>query len=374
MKLAFCLFKYFPYGGLQRDFLRIAEECIRRGHTVTVYCMSWEGYCPPDLIVKLVRTRGLQNHSRCKSFVKRVHPQLTRENYDRIIGFNKMPGLDFYYAADTCYQARVRAKHKEWWYRWLPRYHQWIAYEKAVFGIQKHTHILLIAKAQQTVFARYYGTQPERFHLLPPGIAKDRIAPENALEVREAARKEFGFTPNEFLVLFVGSGFKTKGLDRALLGLAALPKELRDTTKLWVVGKDNQDLFVQKAHNLGLDNQVTFLGGRDDIPRLMLAADLLVHPAYHENTGTVLLEAIVSGLPVLTTDVCGYANYVLQAEAGIVLHTPFKQDEFNQSLQDMLLSFSKRKQWQQNGIAFAKKADLYSMPERAVDMIELLQC
>src|SRR6185312_15724785 len=241
MKLAFCLFKYFPYGGLQRDFLRIAEECIRRGHSVTVYCMSWEGPCPPDLTVKLIRTRGLQNHTRCKSFVKRLRPHLARENYDRVIGFNKMHGLDFYYAADVCFQARVHSKHKSWWHQWLPRYRQWIAYERAVFDIQKRTHILLIAKAQQAVFARYYGTQPERFHLLPPGIAKDRIAPDNAAEIRENARCEFGLSENDFLLLLVGSGFRTKGLDRILLSLAVLPKQLKATTKLWVVGKDNPE-------------------------------------------------------------------------------------------------------------------------------------
>jgi hypothetical protein len=42
----------------------------------------------------------------------------------------------------------------------------------------------------------------------------------------------------------------------------------------------------------------------------LLGADLLIHPAYNENTGTVLLEAVVAGLPVLTTAVCGYAHYI----------------------------------------------------------------
>ena len=43
MKLAFCLFKYFPYGGLQRDFVRIARACIERGHTVEAFCLAWQG-------------------------------------------------------------------------------------------------------------------------------------------------------------------------------------------------------------------------------------------------------------------------------------------------------------------------------------------
>ena len=41
--LAFCLFKYFPHGGLQRDMLRIALACQLRGYSIDVYTTSWEG-------------------------------------------------------------------------------------------------------------------------------------------------------------------------------------------------------------------------------------------------------------------------------------------------------------------------------------------
>ena len=43
MKLAFTLFRYFPYGGLQLDFARFLKEGIRRGHSITVLYDRWEG-------------------------------------------------------------------------------------------------------------------------------------------------------------------------------------------------------------------------------------------------------------------------------------------------------------------------------------------
>ena len=61
---------------------------------------------------------------------------------------------------------------------------------------------------------------------------------------------------------------------------------------------------------LGLADRISFLGHREDIPELMAAADLLVHPARHDTTGTVILEAVVNGLPVITTSTCGYAHHV----------------------------------------------------------------
>ena len=48
----------------------------------------------------------------------------------------------------------------------------------------------------------------------------------------------------------------------------------------------------------------------------------MIHPAYNENTGTVLLEALVAGLPVLVSAVCGYAHYIAEANCGLVLDNP----------------------------------------------------
>lgn len=368
MNLAFCLFNYFPYGGLQRDFLRIAQECIARGHTIDVYTMHWEGDLQPYLSVTLLPAKGLQNYTKRKNFVKELQSHLAKKHYDLIVGFNKMPGLDVYYAADTCFQAKAYKKYG-FWYRLIPRYRHSVAFEKAVFSSESKTEILLLSKLQLDDFIHYYQTLPDRFHLLPPGISKDRIAPKNAHKIRAELRKEFTIPDDDFLLLMVGSGFKTKGLDRILKGIANLPAYLKNHTHLFVIGKDRPESFQQRARKLGIAEKVKFLGGRDDVPRFLLSADLLLHPAYNENTGTVILEALVSGLPVLTTDVCGYADYVRQADAGYVLPSPFQQNEFDKSLAEMLTS-PQRKTWEQNALAFAQQADIYNLPEHAVDLLE----
>lgn len=368
MNFAFCLFNYFPFGGLQRDFLRIARECIHRGHSVHVYTMKWEGPKDASFDITLLPAKGWQNHTRRQHFIKQLQTELPKRSYDLIVGFNKMPGLDVYYAADTCFQAKARAKYRAW-YRLTPRYRHLVELEKTVFTAQLKTKILLLSKHQQAGFQQYYATQAARFHLLPPGISQDRIAPANANELRAATRKEFNIQETEFLLLLIGSGFKTKGLDRVLMGVAQLPAEIKQRTKLFIIGQDHTKLFERQAKRLGIDKKIFFLGGRDDIPRFLLAGDLLLHPAYNENTGTVLLEALVAGLPVLTTDVCGYADFVNEANAGKVLTSPFQQMEFNQTLVNMLVS-SQRDLWKQNALHFAKNADIYSLPQRAVDFLE----
>lgn len=368
MNIAFCLFHYFPYGGLQRDFIRIARTCIKRGHKVHVYTMSWEGEFEPELHIHIIPMEGRQNHVRNHSFAKNVKAELDRQHYDVVVGFNKMPYLDVYYAADVCFQSRVRERHGIL-YRLLPRYRQLVALEQAIFASGNQTEILLIAKKQQKEFIQHYQTEEKRFHLMPPGIDKDRIAPSNAEQIRDQVREEFHIGYEDILLLMVGSGFKTKGLDRAIRGLASLPPSLKEITQLFVIGDDKPDAFRQLADKLKVSEHIQFLGGRSDVPNFLLAADLLVHPAYHENTGTVLLEAVVSGLPVLTVDICGYADYINEARAGVVLASPFKQTVFNMVLQEMLLS-PESHEWKQNGLAFANTADIYGLTDKTADFIE----
>lgn len=370
MRLAFCLYKYFPYGGLQRDFLRIARMALARGHIVDVYTMQWDGEFEPGLVVHTVSTQGIQNHARRRDFFRKIQP-LLRDKYDLVVGFNKMPGLDVYYAADTCYQAKAR-KQRNWLYRLTQRYRYSVADEAAVFAPDAKTEILLLSKHQQSEFENFYHTPAQRFHLLPPGIDADRVAPPNAQMIRAELRKELNLSADDFLLLMVGSGFRTKGLDRIINAYAALPPHLQQRAQVFVVGKDNPKQFQRQAERLKIANKIHFLGGRDDVPRFLLAADLLLHPAYNENTGTVLLEALTAGLPVLTTDVCGYAEYITLSKAGVVLPSPFVQAQLNKVLVDMLLS-PERPLWQKNAIAFAKQADIYHMPEHALNIIESLR-
>lgn len=368
MRLVFVLYKYFPFGGLQRDFLRIALECQNRGHSIRVYTLSWQGERPVGFDIRVVDVKALSNHRRYEKFYHSIQQDLTREPADKIVGFNKMPGLDVYYAADFCYEDMVRSS-RGFFYRLTPRYKHFSHFEQAVFDKNGKTKILMISALQQALFEKYYQTPKQRFVLLPPGIAKDRKAPSNAAEIRQAFRSEFNIQAHELLLLQIGSGFKTKGVDRSLLALASLPEALKQCCKMIIIGQDDAKPFLQQIKQLNLTEQVSILKGRSDIPRFLLGADVLVHPAYHENTGTVLLEALVSGLPVMVTDSCGYAHYIAEAKAGVVLTSPFNQTQANQALATMLSDKQQLQQWQANALAFAEQADIYSMPEKAADCI-----
>jgi len=330
--------------------------------------MEWQGPTRDDMDIEVIPVWRLCNHARSKAFATAVRRRINEQEFDLVIGFNRMPGLDIYYAADPCYEAKVRRLRSRA-FRLTGRYRHFAAFERAVFGSEQGTQILTLAEHEIPNFIRYYQTPRERFHVLPPGIARDRCAPPDAEKIRQQFRAQFGFEESDFVVLMVGSGFKTKGLDRAIHALAGLPRELRVRSRLLVLGEDRQRPFERLAKRLGVISQVTFTGGRPDVPRFLLGSDILIHPAYSENAGMVILEAVVAGLPVLTTDVCGNAHHVLKAGAGMVISSPFEQARLNQELVAMH-DEEKRRRWSTSGIRYGNTQDLYSMPERAADYIE----
>ncbi|MBJ9296038.1 glycosyltransferase family 4 protein [Citrobacter werkmanii] len=368
MNIAFCLYKYFPYGGLQRDFLRVALTVAARGHHVQVFAQSWQGERPEGLEIILVPVTARTNHGKNEQYYQWVQNYLSQHPVDRIVGFNKMPGLDVYYAADVCYAEKV-AREKGFFYKLTRRYRHYSAFEKATFQQGSGTTLLMLTDKQIGDFKQHYHTESQRFRILPPGIYPDRkysLQPENS---RQIVREKNGIGLDQFLLLQVGSDFKRKGVPRSLQALASLPESIRHRTQLMVVGQDKADRYRAQARQLGIEEQVQFFSGRDDVAELMSAADLLLHPAVQEAAGIVLLEAVVAGLPVLTTEVCGYAGYISAAQCGVVIPEPFAQGNLNTALFDALQNNEQRSRWAGNARHFADTEDLYSLADKAADII-----
>ncbi len=370
MNIAFCIFKYFPFGGIQRDLMKMVAECRRRGHGVRIYAIHWrdDGPLPDGVAVKLAPVRALTNHRLYERFANWVRDDLKAEPVDLVVGMNKMPGLDAYYAGDSCYQHKARTQRSAW-YRLLPRYRALLRLERAVYDTGAGTEVLTISDAQTPIFRRYYQTPAERFHALPPGIERNRTAPADRGAIRGRMRASLGVGEAECLLLFIGSGFIKKGLDRLLKGFKALPRELVARTWLYVLGDDNADPFQRLAARLGIGERVRFMGGRADVPDFLFAADGFVLPAYDENAGMAILEAMISGTPALVTENCGYARYLRQAGAGLVTPAPYDQDTFNGQLAELITS-DQRADWSRSGRALADDERIYQLAQCAVDLFE----
>ena len=327
-KIAITLFKYFPYGGLQKDFLGIAEELYKRNYTLKVFTRSWSGEIPAWLDVMEIGENGFTNASKDRKFVDEVFEGINKFNPEIVFGFNKMPGLDLYFAADTCFAKHSINKH--FLQRFTKRFKQSIEFETEVFSNKSLTKILLLNNRQKDEFKDIYQTPEERMQVIPPGIKRDWL---DAMSID--MHEELQIPPNDKILLFVGSDFFRKGLDRAILGLLYLKNKNIPAT-LVVIGDDNEKGYLDLIKDSDVQSKIKFMGPRDDVASFMKSADLLVHPAREEAAGNIIIEAIVSGLPALASKEVGFSEEILKFKSGSVLEHNFSQDAFNSLLEETL--------------------------------------
>lgn len=189
MIVAFCLYKYFPFGGLQRDFMRIAQTVAARGHQVRIYTQSWDGECPDAFELIRVPVKSRTNHGRNAEYYAWVQAHLREHPVDRVVGFNKMPGLDVYFAADVCYAEKVEQE-KGFFYRLTSRYRHYAAFERATFEQGKPTQLLMLTDTQIADFQKHYQTEAERFHILLRGFTRtENTVRKSRMPVKSFARR-----------------------------------------------------------------------------------------------------------------------------------------------------------------------------------------
>jgi UDP-glucose:(heptosyl)LPS alpha-1,3-glucosyltransferase len=169
-------------------------------------------------------------------------------------------------------------------------------------------------------------------------------------------RASLGLAAGDWVWMTVGVQPKTKGTDRVLRALAKF-----SDARLLIAGLKDTDKAAQQsaalARSLGVASRVTWLGHREDMAQVMSAADLLLHPSRYDTTGTVILEALVNGLPVIATAICGYASHISAARAGAVVAEPFDQHAFAAAIAEAR-DFAVSAAWSKAGIEYGQRSGL----------------
>lgn len=365
----FFLERYFPYGGQQRDMLRFARAMTDRGNRVTICTHQWQGDRPDGIEVELLDGQANTNHRTMLNLEASVGRARSEHRFDCIFGFSRMAGLDVYFAADVCLKTHIRPTWK-WHMRHLPRYRTYLQLEQRIFGPSSDAHILALTAERKQEIVDAYDTDPDRISVLPPEINMDGLATQASEGPnRRAIRESMGVGEDDLLLLTVASSFKTKGVDRVIAMMEQLPKSLAGRCHYAVVGKDSPASYHGRLQSAGLTDRVHFLGGQDAMGPLYQSADLLVHPARNENTGTVLLEALCLGLPVITTSVCGYSHYVTDSNGGVVCGEPFSLADWKSTLVELLGDSSRLASMRTAAAEYAQQADWCKMDTRVVEIL-----
>lgn len=167
---------------------------------------------------------------------------------------------------------------------------------------------------------------PARTVVTYNGVDLERFRPESREAARVALRRAHG-AGRERVWLFAGHGFRRKGLDTAL---AALARSADRSSILWVAGRDKPAPWSAKARELGIGDRVRFLGQRDDLADVFVAADGLLLPTRYDAFANVCLEAAASGCGVITSASNGAAEIL--ADGALVVENAEDSAAFGAAL------------------------------------------
>jgi glycosyltransferase involved in cell wall biosynthesis len=198
-----------------------------------------------------------------------------------------------------------------------------------------------------------------RARVVYPGIELEPIdeARRRKQEHRRAVRVELGLAEGELLALTVANLRWQKGHDILLRAAKSVTSRGLPVRFVFVGdGPRRRELELQRA-SLSLDDQVLFLGDRDDVPRLLAAADLFVLPSRFESLGLALIEAVCSGLPVVATAVGEIPNLGLEVGGALVV-PPEQAEALAEALESLVRDGAQRTQRTAAALALAERFDV----------------
>lgn len=300
---------YSPSGGAESYLKRLARGISGQGHRVLLFTNAvwprdeWPG--------EIVSVRG-EAALRFATELERMQP---KSRCDLLMSLERVWKCDVYRAGDGVHRAWLerRAPFERPLRRFgqaiNPKHLATLRLEESLFGRRAARRVIANSHLVKSEITRIYDYPGSQIDLIHNGVPLELFA--HAEVRRERARQQRGLAEETLALLFVGSGWKRKGL-RFAIGAAqacALPN-----VRLLVAGRGDQRRFESPV--------AQFLGEASDLADLYAAADLFVLPTIYDPFSNACLEALASGLPVITTRANGFAEIMRDGIDGAILEQP----------------------------------------------------
>jgi glycosyltransferase involved in cell wall biosynthesis len=201
--------------------------------------------------------------------------------------------------------------------------------------LKRSNKIIAVSDFTRRELLQYYKVKEDKIRVIHNGVDTNKFQPASD---KRKAKEELGFNPDDTTILSVGRLYARKGLFTLI---ESMPKVVRrfPRAKFIISGKGQSNemkKLVAHAHKLGVREHIVFTGYYPDrkLPRLYQAADVFAFSTFYENLPFAVLEALSTGLPVVTTRVGGIPEMIEDGRNGFLVQ-PFNSRE----LSDRILYF-----------------------------------
>jgi UDP-glucose:(heptosyl)LPS alpha-1,3-glucosyltransferase len=203
--------------------------------------------------------------------------------------------------------------------RYLPRHQVLLAMERRYFTRPRHSLAIVVADRVAADLERLYGFPRERTVTVHNGFDPDEFNPALSSAHRSDIRAELGIPTDAIVLLLAANELARKGLP-VLLEAVAMVDDSR--LHVLVVGRTRPTAYMRRVRDLGMSECFHYGGSRSDMGAIYAASDMLVLPTRYEAFCIAVVEALASGLPVITTDVPGAGDLVVEDVNGRLQRDP----------------------------------------------------
>jgi len=349
MKIALVIDRFLPRkGGGERYVQILAKGLAQEGHDVAIFARRFPGTPPNDRNIHyhVVKVPGWPGFLRVLLFARCCQKEAKNGSFDIVHDVGHMVGADVFNphgGVERVWLQRYFASYHHPFHRSLKRIQRLLSpKEWAMILLQKRQvlsdktrHIIAISPMIKTHIRERYPEIPDnKISVIENPADMSRFTPLNRKMFRETKRAELGLNENEIAILFAGNNFRLKGLYPLIQSLTIL-EHLNASApffKLLVAGNENPPPWERVCERVGVGNRVAFLGPVGDMERLYAASDIFALPTYYDSASLVVLEALASGLPVITSVWNGASALIDVPAAGMVLTENDNPEEIARAL------------------------------------------
>lgn len=366
-------------GGVERYVSNLSKTFCELGHEVHIFCHKIKGTENKMIIFHKVPSIGFWSPLKIWSFAiaSLVILKLRKGEFDIVHSFGKTLYQDVLRTGGGShfdYMKRTYPLMENTILRFVvilnPRHFFNLLLEWTTFRLGHTKRIVCNSGMCKNEFVNRYRIPVSSIDVIYNGVDTERFSPINKQKSRERLTRQINalsdvITKNDLLALFVGSGFKRKGLKYAVESLSLLDKTLN--VRLVVAGRGRIASYQKLAKNLGVLDRVVYLGSTDKVIELYDASDIFLFPTEYDAFPNVCLEAMSMGLPVIVSRSSGIAEIIDDGADGFVTNYPINTEEIAKRI-ELLANKKVRKEM---GERARKKALSYSIHSNAEKTLKL---
>jgi len=209
--------------------------------------------------------------------------------------------------------------------------------EGLIFGQNSHKARIVVSQSMKREFVCHYGDAAESIIVIPNGVDLEMFNPANRPLYRDKIRQRHVISRSDLVLMFAGGDWERKGVSYTIEAFSLLP---RTDVKLLIVGSGDEKFYGQFAELKQVRERIIFVSHTNVLWKYYAASDVFVLPTIYEPFGLVIIEAMASGLPVITSRVAGAADVIIDEVNGLLLRDPSDVNDLAAKI-ELLLSDAK---------------------------------